>query len=248
MRLRVLSYNVWFGGAARAAALADVIAQSRADIVVLQEATSPEVVATLATTLGFAQYASRPGQSLAFLSRIPVAHYEWHKPRQSRHAFLEIVPAGDAFRIFGLHLSAVHAAWTERRRVDEVRALIASIAHHQHGFHLLVGDFNTVAPNESLKVRALPLRLQLLVLASGWRIRWRAIQTVVDAGYVDGFRLRHPADPGLTFPVWSPHVRLDYAFVPAAFASRLVACDVMKDAPADKASDHFALLTEVDID
>src|SRR5262249_42670311 len=53
-------------------------------------------------------------ESLGYLSRRPVAHAQWHRPRLSRHAFVELIPEGAALRIFGVHLSAVHAAWTER--------------------------------------------------------------------------------------------------------------------------------------
>ena len=76
----------------------------------------------------------------------------------SRHAFIEVVPAGENIRLFGVHLSALHAAWTERRRLFEVRSLLRSIEAHQHGFHILAGDFNTVAPTEKLDVRRLPAR------------------------------------------------------------------------------------------
>ena len=97
-----------------------------------------------------AECRSYPRQSLGFMSRRPVALSKWTRPRISRHAFIEVVPAGEEVRVFGVHLSAVHAAWTERRRVMELRALLRSVAEHQHGFHVLCGDFNTVAPDEPL--------------------------------------------------------------------------------------------------
>jgi exodeoxyribonuclease-3 len=131
--------------------------------------------------------------------------------------------------------------------VHEIRALLAAIRSHQHGCHMLVGDFNTLAPDEPLNVRALPPRLRVLVWMSGGRIRWRAIQAILDAGYVDGFRVVHPDQTGLTFPVWSPHVRLDYAFVPAAFVSKLAACEVVTAPITAGASDHFPLLTEIEV-
>jgi endonuclease/exonuclease/phosphatase family metal-dependent hydrolase len=155
------------------------------------------------------------------------------------------VPEGDTCRIFGLHLSAVHSAWTERRRVLETRALLSAVARHQHGLHLLLGDFNTLAPNEPLDVGALPRRLRPFVWMSGGRIRWRTIEIVLSTGYVDAFRRLHPEDAGLTFPVWSPHVRLDYVFVPDAFADRLLACDILRDADTRAASDHHPILAEV---
>src|SRR5580765_6027869 len=105
-----------------------------------------------------AEWRSFARQSLAFLARHPVEDASWHRPRFSRHAFIEVVPARAVVRLFGLHLSAVHAAWTERRRAVELRALLRSIAHHQGGFHVLAGDFNTLAPGELLDVRRLPPR------------------------------------------------------------------------------------------
>jgi endonuclease/exonuclease/phosphatase family metal-dependent hydrolase len=163
----------------------------------------------------------------------------------SRHAFLEIVPAGTTYCVFGVHLSAVHAAWTERRRALELRALLKSIAHHQPGFHALVGDFNTLAPGELLDVRQLPARLRALVWMSGGRVRFRTIKIVLDAGYADVFRRQHPGEAGCTFPTWSPHVRLDYLFVPAGHLDRVQSCAVVTSPETREASDHFPLVSEL---
>jgi exodeoxyribonuclease-3 len=144
-------------------------------------------------------------------------------------------------------LSAVHAAWTERRRVRELRALLKSIERHQEGFHVLAGDFNTLAPGELLDFRQLPHRLRALVWLSGGAIRWRTIQIVLDARYVDGFRVHHPGVPGFTFPTWSPHVRLDYVFLPEPFADRLKSCEIVSGEDERHASDHMPLLAEIDV-
>lgn len=246
MTLRLLTYNIRYGGAGREAPLTAVIHASSPDIVVLQEATRPEVVDHIARACGMQVWAARRGHSLGFMSRAPVEEYAWHKPRGSRHAFLEIALANQHCRVFGVHLSAVHSAWTERRRVRELRALLDAIAHHQHGFHVLAGDFNTLAPGELFDVRDLPLRLRPFVWLSGGAIRWRTIQEVLDAGYEDAFRALHPNEVGLTFPTWKPHVRLDYVFVPAAHRSRLRSCEIAVTDPARNASDHFPLLAEFD--
>ena len=167
------------------------------DLVLLQEATDPGNVERIAAATGMADWRTSGAQSLGFMSRRPVAHCEWVRPRISRHAFVEVVPEGEPLRVFGVHLSAVHAAWTEHRRVLELRALLRSIERHQHGFHVLAGDFNTVAPGDSLDVGQLPMRIRPLVWLSGGRINWRTIQTVLER------RLRrrvsaltHPGRPG----------------------------------------------------
>ena len=247
MALRLLSYNVRRGGKGHEDALCAVIDAGRADLVVLQEATDPAIVARLAKGTGLEQYASRPGESLAFMSRTPVKQFGWHKPRMSRHAFLEIELPGSGARIFGVHLSAVHAAWTENRRIFELRALLKSVARHQEGVHVLTGDFNTLAPGELLDFRRLPGRLRALVWLSGGKVRWRTIQIVLDSGYVDAYRILHPSERGETFPTWDPHVRLDFLFLPSRYVPLLKSCEVMDVPRARDASDHLPLLSTVEI-
>ena len=242
---RLMTYNIRHGGRGREAAIAAVINASAPDLVLLQEATDPRIVERLAQETGMEEWRAYGGQSLGFLSRRRVAFAEWTRPRVSRHAFIEVVPAGGAVRVFGVHLAAVHAAWTEQRRVFELRALLRSVSRHQDGFHVLAGDFNTLAPGEHLNVRSLPLRLRSLVWMSGGRIRWRTVQTVLDAGYADGFRMKHADDPGFTLPTPMPHIRIDFMFVPSSFASRVAACDVVRHPQAASASDHYPIVADL---
>ena len=245
MILRLLSYNIRYGGTGREAAIAACVTAAAPDIVVFQEATDEGVIERVSAATGLQHWGVRPGDSLGFVSRIPV-EATWHRPRVSRHAFLTLAPAGTPWRVFGVHLSAVHAAWTERHRVYELRALLNAIGREQPGPHVLVGDFNTIAPGELLDVRKLPPRLRALVWLSGGRIRWRTIQTVLDAGYVDAYRHLHPDLVGNTFPTWDPHVRLDYLFVPGGYIANVRACDVLSPPEAAAASDHHPLFTELD--
>jgi len=232
------------GGAGREDALASVIRASEADLVVLQEATSPAVVARLAASTGMAQWMARRGSSLAFMSRQPVVSYRWRRPAWSQHAILELVPQ-EGLTVFGVHLSAVHSNWAEWRRVREVRGLLTMAKVEGHEVQVLTGDFNTLAPGELLDVTKLPARLRALVWLSGGRIRWRTIQGVLDAGYVDSFRHLHPDLVGYTFPTWDPHVRLDYAFVPKPCVGRVTRCEVFSANAVRDGSDHFPLIAEL---
>jgi endonuclease/exonuclease/phosphatase family metal-dependent hydrolase len=243
--LRLLTYNIRHGGIGREEPISRVINSCTPDVVLLQEATRPDVVEAIATRTAMTAWGSFARQSLAFLSREPVAPAAFYRPRSSQHAFIEVVVSGERARIFGVHLSAIHAAWTERRRVMELKSLLRSVARHQHGFHVLAGDFNTLGPTERLDVGRLPARLRPFVWLSGGRIRWRAIQTVLDAGYVDAYRLQHALAPGHTMPTSDPHVRLDYVFVPRAFADRVESCDVVVHQDARAASDHFPVFAEI---
>lgn len=247
MILKLLSYNIRYGGEGREQFLISVIREASPDIVVFQEAVRTQVIERLARGTDMTVWGSRPGFSLGFMSKLDISDYQWHQPRGARHSFLEIVLPGTDFRIFGVHLSAIHSKWTEQRRIREIRALLAGIESHQEGFHVLVGDFNTLAPGEILNVRLLPPRLRPLVWLSG-RIQWETIKVLLNTRYVDGYRTLRPVESGFTFPTWSPHLRLDYIFVPKVFADRLKACQVINGStPAMQASDHFPLLAEIDV-
>ena len=232
MTFRLLTYNILRGGVGRTDALAAVINACHPDLVLLQEATDPANVEQLALATGMADGRAFVSQSLGFLSRQKVTSCQWIRPRISRHAFVEIVPAGQTFRVFGVHLSAVLAAWTEQRRLFELRALLSSIDQHRNGFHVLAGDFNTVAPGEGFSVGQLPMRLRPLMWLSGGTVRWRTIETVLHAGYADSYRALHPADPGMTLPTANPMLRLDYVFMPESELGRVMACDVVRTPPA----------------
>ena len=248
MTFRLLTYNIQQGGGARIDRIAQVINACAPDLVLLQEATDPGNVTRLAAATGMADSRAFVKQSLGFMSRVPVLSSQWIRPRISRHAFLEVVPAGDRIRIFGVHLSAVHAAWTEQRRVFELRALLRSVDQHRDRFHVLAGDFNTIAPGDPFEVSQLPMRYRPLMWLSGGSVRWRTIQTVLDAGYVDAFKSLHPTEPGLTLPSLNPHVRLDFVFVPRSQAGRVRTCNVVTDRMAVGASDHLPVVADLQVD
>ncbi len=243
MTLRLLTFNIRRGGAGREPAIADVIAQAAPDVVMLQEATDPRVVDAVARILGMTACASRPGASLGFLSRAPVRTFRWVRLRWARHALLEVVLDPDGFTVIGVHLSAVHSNLTERRRLLELKMLLAH-ASTCGPRHVIAGDFNTLAPGESLDLRRLPPRLRAIAWMTGGRIRWQTIQRMLDSGYVDVYRQTGLELPGYTFPTWDPHLRLDYVFAPSALASGVVTCGPVNLPAAREASDHFPLLAE----
>jgi endonuclease/exonuclease/phosphatase family metal-dependent hydrolase len=243
--VKLLSYNIRFGGKGRERELADVIRAISPDIVVFQEATDPHLIGRLSEATDLKHWAARREHSIGYISKIEIAYHEWHHPAGAKHSFLEIVLAGTEERIFGLHLSSTFSKWSERKRVREIQSLLKSIERHQAGFHLLAGDFNTLAPGEVLDTRRMPAWIRGLVWLSGRDIQRDTIQHIKDAGYVDGYRFLHPDDKGYTFPVWDPHLRLDYVIVPSGFSKRLVSCEVMREG-ASRASDHFPLLAEIE--
>ncbi len=247
MIFKLLSYNIHFGGSEKREQLAEVINQIKPDLVVFQEASEPEVIKFLSEKCEMKFWAARRRHSLGFISKNKPEHYEYFHPENSKHAFLEIQLPDSETRVFGLHLRARFSKWSEAKRHEEIKVLLDSIKQHEHGFHALVGDFNTLAPGEVFHLELMPLWIRALIWASGRDIKRDTIQTILDGGYVDGFRKLFPNEKGYTFPVWQPHVRLDYIFLPQKFADKLLKFEIVKIPLTEKASDHFPLLFHLDL-
>ncbi|HEX8073202.1 MAG TPA: endonuclease/exonuclease/phosphatase family protein [Pyrinomonadaceae bacterium] len=245
--MKLLSYNIRFGGRGRERLLAEVVRAVAPDLVVFQEASDPRVVEQLARATDMPYCAARPAHSIAYMSRVRVARHAWQRPPGATHSYMALELAGGG-RVFGLHLSARFSKWRERRRHHEIRVLLEGIAAHRAAPHVLVGDFNTLAPGELLDVRRMPHWIRALVWLSGRDIQRDTIRHMLDEGYADGYRHLYPADKGYTFPVWDPHLRLDYVFLPTPHVARLRACRVVTTPDlVTRASDHYPLLAELDL-
>ena len=253
--MRILTYNIREGGVGRAEELADVISAANPDFVALQEARDPSVVERIASLTGLRFSGSRPSHSTGFISRMPVVNHAWRHPPRTRHAVLEVSLADGLPRVFVVHLRAWFSRWSEQHRVRELRGLLEGIKEqlireqHAFAFHVLAGDFNALAPDEHFDPSPMPAWIRGMIWLSGRDIARSTIELMRSEGYVDAWRSFHPdseQEPGFTFPVWNPHVRLDYVFTPAAYASRVKACEVRRTpAAARRASDHFPLLVDL---
>ena len=253
--MRLLSYNIREGGVGRAEQIAEVISAASPDVVALQEARHPAVVERIATLAGFPYWGSRPLHSTGFLSRVPVIEHGWRHPPRTRHALLEVSLGDGLPRVFVLHLRAWFSKWNEQRRARELRGLLDGIKdqlvreQHAFAFHVLCGDFNALAPGERFDPSPMPAWIRGMVWLSGRDIARSTIEMMGADGYADAWRTVHPdseREPGYTFPVWNPHVRLDYVFTPSAYAARVKSCEVRRTPDVVRtASDHYPLLVEL---
>jgi exodeoxyribonuclease-3 len=243
--VRLVSYNIRFGGGRRVAFIGGVLAALEPDVVLLQEAVDPDAVDHIARAAGLAHVYRRPGWSVAALTREPARGHEWHRPGRSR-GFVEVNPAGEPrLRLLGLHLPAGLSARGERARLRSVDTLLEWTGGRADDHTLLVGDLNSVARGDVPKVAAMPLWLRLLLRFDGG-IRTDVQDRLAAAGWVDAFRHLHPEDPGFTLPAVAPQIRLDYVLAPAGLLPLVRACAPAADvANAARASDHLPLLTVI---
>lgn len=241
--LRLVSYNIRFGGGSRLAFIGAVLASLQPDVVLLQEATDPIAVDRIAKAAGLGHVYRRPGWSVAAASREPLRGHQWHRPGRSR-GFLELSPAGEPrIRLIGLHLPAGLSARGENARLRSVDSLLEWAGGAVDDNTILMGDLNSVARGDVPRVAAMPLWLRLLLRFDGG-IRTDVQDRLAAAGWIDAFRHLHPDDPGFTLPALEPQIRLDYALVPPQLLPAVVTCAPALDAPlVARASDHLPLVT-----
>lgn len=250
MDLRILSYNLRFGGRGREDLLIEILRCHEPDFVMLQEATRPVIVERLAHALKATAWTARRGASLAFLSRLPIKEWNRRRVKGVKHAFLDVKLESPPLRMLGAHLRPRFSKWGERSRVREIRALLEVLSMYGRAEHphLLIGDFNTIAPGDEVRIDQMPLWIRALIRISGGEIHSDAIRTLLEIGYLDGFRKCHPDQGGFTFPTFSPQVRLDYVFLSPELSEGLKDCRVVEDPPAvTLASDHFPLYAAITV-
>ncbi len=158
---RILSYNILVGGTGRVEDIEQMIRLADPDVVGLVEAINPAVVETLAKRLGmeYRTNASPDGAwqtSSALLSRLPIVRSEVHaRPGVLQRPLLEVgleEAHGEKLTAFVAHLTAdfVHGRGGDTSRRKEVREIVR-VMRANHGPHVLMGDFNALAPGDRLK-------------------------------------------------------------------------------------------------
>jgi exodeoxyribonuclease III len=240
--VRVVSYNIRFGGGRRIPLLGATIAALEPDVVLLQEATNPHAIERLAVGAGMAHVLQRPGWSVAALSRTEMTSHRWHRPVKGR-GFLEVEPADSGLRLIDLHLPAGLSLRGERARLRHVDGLLEALGAAD-GRTALIGDLNAVAPGDEPLVASMPFWLRILLRFDGG-IRTDVLRRLIDAGWIDAFRHLHPGKAGFTLPPGRPSVRLDYVLVPADLLPRIDRCEPADGPLVERASDHLPLLMDV---
>jgi endonuclease/exonuclease/phosphatase family metal-dependent hydrolase len=159
---RIISYNILAGATRRVDPLTTMIKAACPDIVGLVEATDPQVVEEVARRLemqhvmsAFPQHAE--DWQAALLTRLPILYTKSHFRLHSlSKPVLEVgveEPGGRQLTVFVVHLSAAfYKGWAgDAIRRREVRELLRIMATKQGTPHLIMGDFNALAPGDPFK-------------------------------------------------------------------------------------------------
>ena len=159
---RVLSYNILVGGTHRVEQLIRIIRASKSDVVGLIEAIDEQAVKELAEHLGMQYRLSgrandEEGWQGAILSRLPILDTKIHIGTiLTKQPLLEVCveeTPGQLLTVFVTHLTADFGkGWkANKARRCEVKELLRIMQSCQGTKHVLMGDFNSLAPGERLK-------------------------------------------------------------------------------------------------
>ena len=141
--VRLLTYNLYLGGADRLEAIYTVLAYAQADIITLTEADDPGVVAALAQRLDLTHiWVKGSGdRHIATLARFPILGWQIYRKPPLTQAVLETklaLPAGP-LTVYNVHLLPYLLLPFEIRRWQAVGKLLAVIQTRPPGPHLIVG-------------------------------------------------------------------------------------------------------------
>jgi exodeoxyribonuclease III len=250
MFLRVMTYNILNGGVNRETYILDVIRIAKPDVVILEEVYTEEFLKFLANSLGMKYFFGRGNKErkVSLLSKLPVHSFKSCRPifpiwRNFIDAEIEYEPAKTA-RIIGVHPIANLGIVFEIWRLWEANYIIRHVHNYKNALCLIAGDFNAIAPGETIRVETMPNWLKWIIYLQGNRVYHFSIAKLLSAGFTDCFRILN-SDQGFTLPPPSPNSRLDYIFVNATMKPYLKKCWVVREPDSvNLASDHYPVMAE----
>jgi exodeoxyribonuclease III len=211
--LRVLSYNILNGGRERLPHIANVIRGSQPDAVALLEANSRPNAQWLARELDMHLTFGKANSEfhIAWLSCVaPRQAKNWCLPVLAKTLLeIELTWEQVPLRLFATHLRAGREREHDLYRAEEMRAILDVLRASSETPHLLVGDLNTISPADPTGTP--PAAAEVEDRRPGTSLLMRAvIPLLLEAGYVDCYRMQHPVEPGYTYQPPEPWLRLDY--------------------------------------
>lgn len=266
MRLRLMTWNLLQGGRGadgqRLDLITEVIRACRPDVLFACEAhglaEEPRLLGDVAAAVGMRAriVPAADGAHVALLTRpvVAVTHFEGVPLAGPRNAVLAALraPGLPDFLLGGCHLDARSPS----ARLVEIRCLLQRMPPEWP--RVLMGDLNQISHEDGLTRRdllALPLHHVERHVAPDGEPDTRVTQDIAASGFVDAWRLAHPGPltpAGHSVPTAIPQpprfggMRLDYIFLSSDLPVALTACEVWREKPAPRASDHFPLWADIE--
>jgi endonuclease/exonuclease/phosphatase family metal-dependent hydrolase len=253
--MRLVSYNILDGGEGRADPLAEVIIAQRPDVVALIECDNTDVLNRIASRLSMDfVHAQGKKHATAILSRWTIRDSINHAAlsKKIKNSFVEVTivePSGREWVVAAVHLSPRPSDEAEAEREKELKFVLKALEPHRAATvpHIVCGDLNANAPSQQIDPEKCKPATRKAWKENGGQIPRRAIQRVLDSGYLDTLHAFDPeiADTTGTFSTQFPGQRVDYIFVHGIDAKDVKCAWIEQDRLAKYASDHFPIGAEV---
>ncbi|NJP33408.1 endonuclease/exonuclease/phosphatase family protein [Micromonospora thermarum] len=263
--LRVATWNIRTGGrdaggGDRRDLIVRVVTDLRPDVLAMQELRGfdDRALAAFAGRVGMRGHLARSwfAQPVAVLVRPPLRVLAAGRVRRPfHHAAGRVTVATDAgpLTVFGTHLNP----YSGGRRRTEADWLAAAVRRTAGELVLVAGDLNTLDPavDHTERLARLPeLYRRRHLRRDGRIVDTRAVGRLLDAGLVDLWaRGGSPEPDGWTVPTrqggseFAP-TRLDYLLGTPAVAAAAGPVRVVRGGDADRASDHYPVTADLDLD
>ncbi len=250
MSLQVMTYNILDGGVKRETYISEVIQRAKPDVLILQEVFTQDLLKSLSQSLGMYYFLGEGNKQrkVALLSKLPVLSFKSYHPvfptwRNFIDAEIEYEPNKTA-RIIGVHPMANLGIVFEVWRSWEADYIVRHVRRYQNIPCLIAGDFNAIAPGETVKTEMMPNWLKWIIYLQGNRVYHFSLAKLLSAGFIDCFRSLS-SEEGFTLPPPNPNSRLDYIFVNATMKAYLKKCWVVREPESvNQASDHYPVIAE----
>ncbi|MBZ4189884.1 endonuclease/exonuclease/phosphatase family protein [Niabella sp. 3A5MI-3] len=263
--MRFITYNILQGmkrdSAAGKPAFVEWVKKMDPDVLALQEVTG-------FTQAGLEAMAAAYGHPYAVLltegEKYPVAITSKYPITGVRKVYDNMDRGFIISEIAGYHTVVVHLTpFDYRKRQQEIRLLIAEIKSATYsGNWVLMGDFNTVSPQDSMAYRdgrlaAAYRRYEqqyapILKLNDG-KIDYSVIQQVLDNGFCDVLKIKNASFTKTVHPkAFEPKTgvdipsRIDFIFVDTALRKQVRTARVITDAFTDQYSDHYPVFLDLE--
>ena len=253
--MRLLSYNILYGGVGRADPIAEILEAQRPDIVVLLEADELLVVERIAGRLqmDFVHSAGRK-HGCAVLSRYAIRDSVnfalLHSDLTNSFTLATMVdPGGRIWRVGAVHLHARATFADEEVRLKETEAILYLTRKLRDvGMsHILAGDFNANSPIQKIVREKCKPSTQEQMDQNGGLLPRQVISRLLEEAYVDALHARWGEKAGEmgSFSTQHPGQRVDYILAHGIPAGQIADAWIENDRLATYASDHYPIGVEI---
>ncbi|MBI1862765.1 endonuclease/exonuclease/phosphatase family protein [Candidatus Microgenomates bacterium] len=254
--ITIMSYNILEGGEGRIDEILAIVRDVKPDILCLQEVNGWDLddwkqLKLFAFKAGFKHYELGIGKNSDYhvvtMSKTPIVFHQTFEGVQNPGLHIVTDTSYGELSICNVHLSP----YEEHYRVDEVEKILKSQLKYKNS--MIFGDLNSLSFHDGYRNELVSdfNMSQLKKFTKNGKLAFDVIMKIEGQQYKDVAVLQKKNDiktvPTVTSrdKAHSTPLRLDYAFVSQALASRIHSYEVLKNDKTENTSDHYPIVVKM---